>query len=52
MSKFFLKKLSLTVKTDDVTSNTRDVDRHGRLPTSSPGVPDWGGYGKSTGGMC
>ena len=24
-------KLSLTVKTDDVTSATRDVDLHGRL---------------------
>ena len=26
-----MTKLSLTIKTDDVTSGTRDVDRHGWL---------------------
>ena len=34
----FFKKLSLTFKADDVTSNARDVDPHGRLRVDQGGI--------------
>ena len=34
----FFKKLSLTFKADDVTSNAKDVDPHGRLRVDQGGM--------------
>ena len=34
----FFKKLSLTFKADDLTSNARDVDPHGRLRVDQGGM--------------